>query len=121
MAEVDVRALIEEVGATFGRDVDGWLACFADPFVAATDAATIALDHDAARAMGTQMFDELRERGFDHTELQDVVITPQGDDVAFAHARFIRRRADGSILEPIEASYLCRKRTDRWVVATLIP
>jgi ketosteroid isomerase-like protein len=121
MAELEIRSLIQEVGNTFGRDVDAWLECFAEPFVVATDVATMALDLDAARAMGTQMFEELRKQGFDHTELQEAAITVNGDDIAVAHARFVRRRADGSVLEPVEATYLCRKRADGWKVVALAP
>lgn len=121
MAEQEIRSLIQEVATTFGRDVDAWLACFAAPLVIATDAATIVLDPDAARAMGTRMFDELRERGFDHTELQETAITAVAEDVAVTHASFVRRRADGSVLEPVEATYLCRKRADGWKVVTLAP
>jgi ketosteroid isomerase-like protein len=121
MAEHEIRSLIQEVGKTFGRDVDAWLACFAEPLVVATSAGTMVLDLVAARAMGTQMFDELRERDFDHTELQEAAVTVVAEDIGVAHASFIRRRADGSVLEPVEATYLCRKRADGWKVVTLAP
>jgi hypothetical protein len=53
---------------------------------------------------------KLRERGLDRTALRSVNTMMLGEDMAFADASFERLRSDGSVLEPFQAGYLCRRR-----------
>lgn len=121
MSVGDVRKLVESVGESFGRDLDEWLACFADPFVTATDRRTVVSAHADARNHAATMLTELRERGFDRSGLRSIEVLMHGDDAAFASARFDRLRSDGTTIETIWGGYLCRKRQGRWVVVTLVP
>lgn len=121
MSQSDVQHLIATVAESFGTSIDEWLECFADPFVLAAPVSTVVLEHEAARGMFEQVRSQLRDRGFDRSALRSVDIMMLGDDMAFADASFERLRSDGSVLEPVQAGYLCRRRNDRWLVVTLAP
>ena len=121
MSKSEVQQLIATVAESFGRSVDAWLDCFADPLVIAAPASTMALDRDAARTMGEQIRSQLRDRGLDRTEVRSLEISMTGDDIAFADGSFDRLRSDGSVLEAFQAGYLCRRRNGRWLVVTLAP
>jgi hypothetical protein len=109
------------VAESFGRSVEAWLDCFAEPLVIATPESTLVLEGDAARTMGEQIRSQLRDRGLDRTEVRSLEIVMIGEDIAFADGSFDRLRSDGSVLEVFQAGYLCRKRNGRWLVVTLAP
>ena len=116
-----LRALIGRIEATFGVDMDAWLACFARPMVVVTPVGTLSLADDAAAAAQFQpMWDALAARGFASTTADDVVVRSIGDGMALVDATFTRRHVDGSVLERIGALYVCRRDGDTWSVATLI-
>jgi ketosteroid isomerase-like protein len=120
-AEDDLRALIARIEATFGRDIDAWLACFEEPVVVVAPQGTMTFaDRAAAREFFGRMYDGLAARGFSSTGADDVRVRVVGDDIGFVDAEFTRRRADGSELERVAAIYVCRRSGDGWRVATLV-
>lgn len=121
MGQAEVRQLIDSVAEAFGTGVDAWLDCFADPIVLAAPDATQSLDHASARPVFEQLRNALRERGLDRTEVRAAEITMVGNDIALADCTFNRLCADGSLLEIMQAAYLCRRRNGRWLVVTLAP
>src|SRR5689334_9342389 len=119
--DAELRALIGQIETTFGRDLEGWLACFARPVVFVTPVVTLTLADDAAAERQFRpMFDELRTLGFHSTAADSVVIRHIGDAVALVDAAFTRRRADGSELERVGALYVCRRSDNGWSVAALV-
>jgi hypothetical protein len=119
--EAGLRALIGRIEATFGVDLDGWMACFARPMVVVTPIGTLTLADDAAVAERFgPIFDALVERGFASTTADEVTSHVLDADLALVDASFTRRRADGSELERVAALYVCRRVDDGWIVATLI-
>ena len=121
MSKSEVQQLIATVAESFGRSVDAWLDCFADPLVIAAPASTVVLERDAARTMGEQGRSQLRDRGLDRTEVRSLEIAMIGDDMAFVDGSLDRLHSDGSVLEQFQAGYLCRKRNGRGLVVTLAP
>lgn len=121
MSESDVQQLIAEVAESFGGGIDTLLAHYADPVVIAGPDSTQTLDHGVASGMFEQMRSQLREQGFDRTQIRSLNVSMLGADVALADATLDRRRSDGSLLETIHAGYLCRRREGRWLIVALAP
>ena len=121
MSELEVQHLIADVAESFGVGIDEWLDYFADPLVVAAPASTMTLEHGAARSVFEEVRSQLRDRGLNRTEVRSVNVVMLGDDIAFVDGNFDRLRSDGSLLEPFQAGYLCRKRNGRWLVVTLAP
>ena len=120
--EAALRHLVARIEATFGRDLDGWLACFDHPLVVVAPDATMAFpDRDGARARFGPVFEALVARGFHSTAADEVRVRVAGADLAFIDASFTRRRADDSELERVAAVYVCRRADDAWRVAALVP
>jgi len=119
--EAALRAFIGRIEATFGVDLDSWMACFARPMVVVAPAGTLTLADDAAVAARFRpIFDALAERGFASTTADEVSSRVIDQDLALVDASFTRRRADGSELERVAALYVCRRVDDGWIAATLI-
>ena len=117
-----LREIIARIEATFGRDMDGWLACFDEPMVLVSAEGTMTFPtHVETRAFFTAQWDALRAAGFATTHADAVSVSPLGDDMALVDAHFTRRRADGSEMEQLDALYVCRRKGgDGWTVATLV-
>jgi ketosteroid isomerase-like protein len=66
---------------------------------------------------------DLKERGYSHSELLEVHIKLLGPTVALVSSLFTRYKTDGSELATLGATYLLRKTDDVWkiVVITVHP
>jgi hypothetical protein len=121
MSEAALREIIARIELTFGSDIDAWLSCFDEPMVLVAPAGTMTfVDHATARVHFLRVFEALRAAGFDSTTADRVDVRMLDDDIALVDARFTRRRADGSEMEKLAALYVCRRRDDAWLVATLV-
>ena len=120
--EEALRDIIARIEASFGRDMDAWLACFDEPMVFVLAAGTMTFpSHVEARALFTGQWEALREAGFASTHADSVSVSSLGDDMALVDAHFTRRHADGSEMEQLDALYVCRRKgDDGWTVAALV-
>jgi ketosteroid isomerase-like protein len=121
----EARALIGRIEATFGRDLPGWLACFAEPFVLVAGGAPVVVpDHEAGAARFGPLFESLRAAGFASTEATSVEVDVLDGDVATVDASFRRLRADGTVMEELAAFYVCHRSRGKgggWAVTVLVP
>jgi ketosteroid isomerase-like protein len=117
-----LRGIIARIEATFGRDMDAWLACFDEPMVFVSAPGTMTFpSHADARAFFTGQWDALRSAGFASTHADAISVSALGDDIALVDAHFTRRRADGTEMEQLDALYVCRRKgDDGWIVAALV-
>jgi len=64
--------------------------------------------------------DALKGTGYQRSILSDFDITVMNPTTALVSCRAVRERADGSVIQAFDASYIMVRGDDRWQVASLI-
>jgi len=119
-ADVPER-LIECIEQFFGRDLDGWLACFEPPFAFVTAEGTVlAADVTEARRRFGPAFEALQAAGFASSVADRVSTSYVDKDMALVDAAFTRRHRDGSPMGRMAALYVCRRRNEQWRIAAVV-
>lgn len=62
----------------------------------------------------------LKGTGYERSILSDFAIAVMNPTTAFVSCRAVRERADGSVIQAFDASYIMVRGDDRWQVASLI-
>lgn len=70
-------------------------------------------------AMFTRMMERLKRLGYARSELTDLRVTQLSDTIALLGIRGARYKEDGSVLEPLGATYTLRKTEGGWKMAVL--
>lgn len=102
--------------AALGRGEPGGagriLRYYGAPLVLTSDAGSqVLLDEAQVSAMAQQQVDGLRAAGYHGSEVLDAETTVLNGSSALHHGSFVRRRADGSEIARLEATYLITDTT----------
>ncbi len=115
--ETEVNALIKTyLSAWNARDYEGMAALFTEPavYVLADGPKTLATRADLVQSL-MQQFAVLESNGFDHTEIESITVRACTDTTAMADMKTVARiKTDGSVLEVIDAVYICLRQDGQW-------
>jgi hypothetical protein len=114
MEEVGIRAWFDEYltalairGRGESDDLQAFLEYFDVPLLVTTDdAARTLADPDDVMAFAQQQIEGMRAASYHHTETLDSEVTALNATSALYRAKFARRRADGSEIGRLDATYL---------------
>ena len=121
--ETEIRALLDRYLAAWNaRDLPGVAACFTEPARYVLPGADMAMaDHAAIVAALKTVFAGLDAQGFDRSEAGPMSVRLCNATTVLADLRDVRRlRGDGSLIEVIDAVYLCVKQDGAWRMSTAI-
>jgi uncharacterized protein (TIGR02246 family) len=117
MAQEEIADLIETyLLAWNARDFEKMASLFSEPATYIVPSGNLHIpDKDALISKLRQQFSALEAEGFDHTEIEEVVVTMCNDYAALAELRNLRRlKSDGSEIAAIDALYICVLEEGRW-------
>lgn len=115
--EAKVHDLITTYLAAWNaRDYQGMAALFTEPAVyVMPDGPKHLSNRDALVESLKQQFVVLEANGFDHTEIDRIEVRECTDTTALADMKNVARlRADGTVLEVIDAIYICILQEGQW-------
>lgn len=98
------------------RDYEGMAALFTEPAVYVLPDGPKHMPNRQALIEGLkQQFALLETNGFDHTEIDRIEVRECSGTTAMADMKNVTRlRADGTVLEVIDAVYICIMQEDNW-------
>lgn len=98
------------------RDYEGMAALFTEPAVyILPDGPKNIPDRAALVESLKQQFAVLEGQGFDHTEIDRIEVRECTGTTAMADMKYVARlRSDGSVLEVIDAVYICILQEGQW-------
>ena len=114
-AQAEIHSLIERIGETFSRlDIAAWADCFHTPlsFVMAGRVVCFGSREETIVALNP-MFEELRQRGFDRTELNTCNIKQLSETTGLVAAVWTRY-AGTQMLEQLGATYFVMQQDSQW-------
>lgn len=76
-------------------------------------------EDDLESVMGAYL-ETLRERDYDHGEIDRLAYHPLTERDVLASSAWTRYTGDGSVLEQLGTTYLCRKTGDGWRIVALV-
>lgn len=108
-----------------GREFERLAGFFDEPCMVAAAAGAVSFaSHAAYEAHQRRAFAEVEARGYSHTIVEELAVTPLGPGLALMDAPDVRRmHRDGSIMERRRAHYVLRETPGGWrftVVASCI-
>lgn len=121
--ETEIRALIDRyLTAWNARDLDGVAAQFTEPARYVLPGANLHMaDRPAIVAALTSLFAGLEANGFDHSEAGALSVRICNETTVLAELRDVTRlRRDGSVLEVIDALYVCLREDGQWRLSVAI-
>ena len=121
--EQETRKLFDRyLTAWNARDFPGVADCFTEPAMFVLPGTTISLpDHESLVGMLGKLFETLESQGFSHTTLGRISPLPCGEDMAIVDVRSVKRhRGDGTLLEEIDAHYVMKRESDRWLLTVAV-
>ena len=117
MVESEIRELVEiYLRAWNARDFEKMASLFSEPITYVVPNGTLHIPNRKALISKLKgQFSELEAEGFDHTEVEEVVVTQCNDTTALVEMRNLRRlRSDSSELEKRDALYICVLQDGVW-------
>ena len=98
------------------RDFDGMAALFTEPSAMMYEQGLRPVSDQATMAAGLRgRFEALEADGFDRTEIESVDVEMCSATMAIAYLSNLRRlRADHTVIDAIDAFYICIKQDDVW-------
>ena len=117
-AQAEIHALIERIGETFSRlDIAAWADCFHTPLSFVMAGRVVCFDsREETIAALIPMFDDLRKRGLDRTELETCNIKQLSDTTGLVSAVWTRYAGD-AVLEQLGATYFVMQQQGQWKAA----
>lgn len=116
-AEIEVQNLI----ATYierwnARDFEGMAGMFTEPVTYVVPGGTTSVPNRATLVEKFKaQFADMESKGFDHTVLDSVDARQSNDTTVIADLKGVTRfKADGTVIEVIDAVYICVKQEDVW-------
>ncbi|WP_300037447.1 DUF4440 domain-containing protein [uncultured Roseobacter sp.] len=110
MAKKEIANLIETyLLAWNSRDFEKMASLFSEPATYIGPSGNLHIpSKDALISKLRQQFFALEAEGFDHTEIEEVVVTICNEHAALAELKNLRRlKSDGSEIAAIDALYIC--------------
>ena len=117
VSETEITDLIETYRLAWNaRDFEIMASLFSEPATYIVPEGNLHIPDKAALISKLrQQFNDLEAEGFDHTEIDEIVVTPCNENAALAELRNLRRlRSDGSEIAAIDALYICVLQEGSW-------
>ena len=103
------------------RDAGSLLACYGVPWLIATDGGFTALvTEDQVVSVARQQIDDMRAATYDHTKAVSSEVAILNASAALYRGEFSRRRADGSEISRLKATYLLTDGPNDYRVSALL-
>lgn len=121
--QTEIEALIATyLTAWNARDFEGMAALFSEPATYIVPGGALSLpDRSTLISKLKEQFAAMEADGFDHTEIASVSARQCNDTTAIVDLRNVARlRADGSVLEIIDAVYVCVLQDGAWRLSVAI-
>jgi len=114
--------VLKNIEASFSKlDVASWLECFHLPRIMVLPQVALAPSSEAeCRELLEPYFENLREQGFDRSNLEEANIKFLTDTTAMVGAVWTRYASD-TIIERFGATYLFLKSDDSWLITMVTP
>lgn len=115
------QALADYYKAFSTLDVNAILPYFQQPSLLVVPQGVYSMPDTAAQtAVFTRTIDDLRARGYSHSELQVEGVTPLGPAAALVTGVAVRYQTGGQVLERVALTYLLHNSEGRWKIAVLV-
>ena len=119
----DIEALFAQyLEAWNARDFEGMAAMFSEPTVYFfPDGAHPFADRAALIDALKSVFARLEAEDFSHTEIEAIDARQCNDTLAIVYVSNVARiRRDGSVIDVLDAVYVCTLKDDQWELSTAI-
>ena len=117
-----IIAVHHQVAATFSAlDLAGFRQCYRLPCQMITPQGVSVATTDAEfDSFFRPLMEQLRRNDFGRSELREIYVRVQADNIAIASTHWVRYRKNGSELEQLGATYTMTKFAGEWRIVSLV-